>query len=75
LGIGNVAKWHPSRDNDCQGGPSDYGRRLGFCRWGAGKIMGAIAFLFGIANYLVFFASFLDGVGFVNDLPVPKTID
>ena len=34
-----------------------------------------IAFLYGIATYVVFFASFLYAVGFVEGLLVPKTID
>lgn len=34
-----------------------------------------IAFLYGIASYVVFFATFLYAVGFVTGLIVPKTID
>ncbi len=34
-----------------------------------------IAFLYGLASYLVFFVSFLYAVGFVSGLVVPKTID
>ncbi len=34
-----------------------------------------IAFLYGLVSYVVFFASFLYAVGFVDGLVVPKTID
>ena len=34
-----------------------------------------IAFLYGLASYVVFFASFLYAIGFVEGLVVPKTID
>jgi protein-S-isoprenylcysteine O-methyltransferase Ste14 len=34
-----------------------------------------IAFLYGAASYVVFFASFLYAIGFVSGLLVPKTID
>jgi methanethiol S-methyltransferase len=34
-----------------------------------------IAFLYGLASYVVFFASFLYAIGFVESLVVPKTID
>jgi protein-S-isoprenylcysteine O-methyltransferase Ste14 len=34
-----------------------------------------IAFLYGLVSYVVFFASFLYAIGFVESLVVPKTID
>jgi methanethiol S-methyltransferase len=34
-----------------------------------------IAFLYGLASYVVFFGSFLYAIGFVSGLVVPKTID
>jgi protein-S-isoprenylcysteine O-methyltransferase Ste14 len=45
-------------------------------RRGQGNLMGRIiAFLYGVASYLVFFATILYAIGFVTGLVVPKTID
>ena len=38
-------------------------------------VMRSIAFLYGLISYVVFFASFLYAVGFIEGLVVPKTID
>ena len=34
-----------------------------------------VAFLYGLASYVVFFATFLYAIGFVSGLLVPKTVD
>ena len=45
-------------------------------RRGRGNLIGRVlAFLYGVASYLVFFVTFLYAVGFVDGLVVPKTID
>jgi len=45
-------------------------------RSGQGNLLGRlIAFLYGIASYLIFFLVFLYAIGFVEGFVVPKTID
>ena len=37
--------------------------------------MKVIGFLYGVVSYVIFLVSFLWAIGFVGNLPLPKTID
>src|SRR5450631_1888015 len=78
LSVGLPASYaHPNRDIRDRNGPEDTMTQTQAINQDSHRhpIRRFVAFLYGLASYVVFFVTFLYAIGFVSGLLVPKTID